>query len=57
MVTILVFENRVLRKIFGPKRDEVTGGSIKGGTDENHIRFVPSKVFSKFHLSACHPVA
>jgi hypothetical protein len=21
-----VFENRVLRKIFGPKRDEVTGG-------------------------------
>jgi hypothetical protein len=23
------FENRVLRKIFGPKRDEVTGGSRK----------------------------
>jgi hypothetical protein len=22
-----VFENRVLRKIFGPKRDEVMGGS------------------------------
>jgi hypothetical protein len=22
----LVFENRVLRRIFGPKRDEVTGG-------------------------------
>jgi hypothetical protein len=21
-----VFENKVLRKIFGPKRDEVTGG-------------------------------
>jgi hypothetical protein len=21
-----VFENRVLRKIFGPKKDEVTGG-------------------------------
>jgi hypothetical protein len=21
-----VFENRVVRKIFGPKRDEVTGG-------------------------------
>jgi hypothetical protein len=21
-----VFENRVLRRIFGPKRDEVTGG-------------------------------
>ena len=26
-----VFENRVLRKIFGPKRDEVTGGG------ENYI--------------------
>jgi hypothetical protein len=24
-----VFENRVLRRIFGPKRDEVTGGWIK----------------------------
>jgi hypothetical protein len=25
---IRVFENRVLRRIFGPKRDEVTGGFI-----------------------------
>jgi hypothetical protein len=24
-----VFENRVLRRIFGPKKDEVTGGSEK----------------------------
>jgi hypothetical protein len=24
-VTLRVFENRVLRRIFGPKRDEVTG--------------------------------
>jgi hypothetical protein len=24
-----VFENRVLRRIFGPRRDEVTGGWIK----------------------------
>jgi hypothetical protein len=24
-----VFENRVLRRIFGPKRDEVTGGLRK----------------------------
>jgi hypothetical protein len=24
-----VFENRVLERIFGPKRDEVTGGSRK----------------------------
>jgi hypothetical protein len=24
-----VFENRVLRRIFGPKRDEITGGGEK----------------------------
>jgi len=24
-----VFENRVLRRVFGPKRDEVTGGMEK----------------------------
>ena len=29
---LTMFENRVLRKIFGPKRDEVTGGG------ENYIR-------------------
>jgi hypothetical protein len=23
---LMVFENKVLRRIFGPKRDEVTGG-------------------------------
>jgi hypothetical protein len=26
MIRLRVFENRVLRRIFGPKRDEVTGG-------------------------------
>jgi hypothetical protein len=26
---IWVFENKVLRRIFGPKRDEVTGGVEK----------------------------
>jgi len=29
-----VFENRVLRKIFGPKRDEVTGEWRKLHTEE-----------------------
>jgi hypothetical protein len=29
-----VFENRVLRRIFGPKRDEVTGGLRKLLNDE-----------------------
>jgi hypothetical protein len=29
-----VFENRVLRRIFGPKRDEVTGGLRKLNNEE-----------------------
>jgi hypothetical protein len=31
-----VFENRVLRRIFGPKRDEVTGGWEKLHFEELH---------------------
>jgi hypothetical protein len=31
-----VFENRVLRRIFGPKRDEVTGGWRKLHHEELH---------------------
>jgi hypothetical protein len=31
-----VFENRVLRRIFGPKKDEVTGGSRKLHNEELH---------------------
>jgi hypothetical protein len=31
-----VFENRVLRRIFGPKRDEVTGNSRKLHNEELH---------------------
>jgi hypothetical protein len=31
-----VFENRVLRRIFGPKRDEVTGGWRKLHNEEFH---------------------
>jgi hypothetical protein len=31
-----VFENRVLRRIFGPKRDEVTGELIKLHNEELH---------------------
>jgi hypothetical protein len=35
-----MFENRVLRRIFGPKRDEVTGGWIKLHNEELHnLRF------------------
>jgi hypothetical protein len=31
-----VLENRVLRRIFGPKRDEVTGGLRKLHNEEIH---------------------
>jgi hypothetical protein len=31
-----VFENRVLRRIFGPKRDEMTGGWRKPHNEELH---------------------
>jgi hypothetical protein len=31
-----VFENRVLRRIFGPKRDEVTGEWRKLNNEELH---------------------
>jgi hypothetical protein len=38
-----VFENRVLRRIFGPKRDEVTGGWRKPHNEELHnLYFSPS---------------
>jgi hypothetical protein len=36
-----VFENRVLRRIFGTKRDEVTGGCRKLHNEELH-NFHPS---------------
>jgi hypothetical protein len=34
--TLEVFENRVLRRIFGPKRDEVTGECRKLHNEELH---------------------
>jgi hypothetical protein len=33
---VRLFENRVLRKIFGPKRDEVTGERIKVHNEERN---------------------
>jgi hypothetical protein len=33
---VFVFENRVLRRIFGQKRDEVTGGWRKLHNEELH---------------------
>jgi hypothetical protein len=38
-----VFENRVLRRIFGPKRDEVTGGWRELHNEELHnLYFSPN---------------
>jgi len=40
-----VFENRVLRRIFGPKRDVVTGGCRKLHNEElNDLYYSPSIV-------------
>jgi hypothetical protein len=37
-----LFENRVLRRIFGPKRDEVTGESRKLHNEEHDLYSSPS---------------
>jgi hypothetical protein len=37
-----VFENRVLRRIFGPKRDEITGECRKLHSEELHILYSSS---------------
>jgi hypothetical protein len=40
-----VFEKKILRRIFGPKRDEVTGGWIKLHNEELHDLYSsPSKI-------------
>jgi hypothetical protein len=40
-----VFENRVLRRVFGPKRDEVTGEWRKLHTEElSHLYSLPNIV-------------
>jgi hypothetical protein len=38
------FENRMLRKIFGPKRDEVTGGLRKLHNEEPHNLYSSSNI-------------
>jgi hypothetical protein len=37
-----VYENRVLRRIFGPKRDEVTGEKRKLHNEELHDLYPPN---------------
>jgi hypothetical protein len=42
-----VFENRVMRGIFGPKRDEVAGGWIKLHIEELHSSYSQPNVIRK----------
>jgi hypothetical protein len=42
-----VFENRVLRRIFGPKRDEVTGEWRKLHSEELHILYSSPDIIRK----------
>jgi hypothetical protein len=39
-----VFENRALRRIFGPKMDEVTGDWRKLHNDDYNLYFLPSVI-------------
>jgi hypothetical protein len=39
--TLRVFENRVLRRIFGHKMDEVTGGWRKHHNEDLHYVIIP----------------
>jgi hypothetical protein len=56
-----VFENRVLKGIFGPKRDEVTGGWRKLHNEELHnwysspviIRMMKSRRMGWIWQAAC----
>jgi hypothetical protein len=43
-----VFENRVLRRIFGPKRDEVTGGWRKLHNEELHNLYSSPSIIRVF---------
>jgi hypothetical protein len=43
-----VFENRVLRRIFGPKRKEVTGEWRKLHNEELHILYSSQNIIRQF---------
>jgi hypothetical protein len=48
-----VFENRVLRKIFGPKRDEVTGEWRKLHNEELTDLYYSPSIFRKISQGDC----
>jgi hypothetical protein len=46
-----VFENRVLRRMFGPKRDEVTGEWMKLHGEELHILYSSPNIIRRINSS------
>jgi hypothetical protein len=50
-----VFENKVLRRIFGPKRDEVTGGWRKLHNEEFQILYSCNQVEEDEMDGTCRP--
>jgi hypothetical protein len=50
-----VFENRVLRGIFGPKRDEVTGGCRKLHNEELHNMYSSPSVITMIKSRSMRP--
>jgi hypothetical protein len=46
-----VFENRVVRRMFGPKRDEVTGGCRKLHNQELHKLYPEASIIKIFKSS------
>jgi hypothetical protein len=48
-----VFENRVLRRIFGPKRDEETGGWSNLHNEELHNLYSSPSIHSFIHSFIC----
>jgi hypothetical protein len=45
-----VFENRVLRRIFGPKREEITGGWTKLHSEKLHDLYSSSNIIGMIKL-------
>jgi PAS domain-containing protein len=50
-MVLRVFENRVLRRIFGPKRDEVTGKWRKLHNKELHDLYPSASIIRMMKLS------
>jgi hypothetical protein len=48
--TLRVFENRVLRRILGPKRDQVTGGWVKLHNEELRDLYSSSSIIRSIKL-------